>query len=368
MIAGAADAGGATGLGAGGPVSTAATPLARSPMMPDFWKSSGYGLLAHDADGRLVAGDDFLRAYVRRPEMRPVAESCAAERDLHAALLENPRMPVSEATIAAMADADARDNYRTLLRFRDRLLARPSLEAAYLSCFTGPIDIPPLFLDQMAHVILRNVLDGIEDGMIARAGELFFRTQKVTIQEGAILLADEEVVEMYALSGGFGDLGRLIVETRTPLKSVELDVLGEVTASIYFDRDERHDTVLDLTFSRPGLDALCRVLEAWLRHFLGVATSIQPVQRISDERWVWHVGLDAEASAMLNDLYHGKELDEQRLGRLLSLFRLEFADPTAMRSDIAGRPVYLGLAMSEDSVLRLKPQNLLVNLPLAAPA
>ena len=39
-----------------------------------------------------------------------------------------------------------------------------------------------------------------------------------------------------------------------------------------------------------------------------------------------------------------------------------------MRPDIAGRPVYLGLAMSEDETLRLKPQNLLVNLPLAAPA
>ena len=152
--------------------------------MPDFWRNSGYGLLAHDADGRLVASDEFLRAYFRRPEMRPVAESCAAERDLPAAPLENPRMPVPEANIAAMADADAGDNYRTLLRFRDRLLARPSLEACYLSYFAEgrPIDIPPLFLDQLAHVILRNVLDGVEDGLMARAGELFFRTQKVTIQ------------------------------------------------------------------------------------------------------------------------------------------------------------------------------------------
>ncbi len=145
-------------------------------------------------------------------------------------------------------------------------------------------------------------------------------------------------------------------------------MLGEATASSYFDRDERHDTVLDLTFSRPGVDALARVLEAWLHHFLGIATSIQPVQRISDERWAWHVGLDADASAILNDLYDGKEVDEERLGRLLSLFRLEFADPGVMRSDIAGRPVYLGLAMSAKNLLRFKPQNLLVNLPLAAPA
>lgn len=338
--------------------------------MPDFWRDSGYHLLGRDADGRLVPSDDFLRAYLRRPEMRPVAESCTSERDLHAALMENPRMAVPEASIAAMADAEAQGNYRTVLRFRDRLLARPSLEAYYLSLFTEgrPIDIPPLFLDQLAHVILRNVLDGVEDGFMARAGELFFRSQKVTIQDGAILLADEEVVEMYALGGGFGSLGRLIVETRTPLKSVELDVLGEANAAGYFDRDESHDTVLDLTFSRPGLDALCRVLEAWVRYFLGVAATIQPVQRISDQRWVWHVGLDADANAILNELYDGKEVDEERLGRLLSLFRLEFADPAVMRPDIAGRPVYLGLAMSADKVVRLKPQNLLVNLPLAAPA
>jgi len=36
-----------------------------------------------------------------------------------------------------------------------------------------------------------------------------------------------------------------------------------------------------------------------------------------------------------------------------------------MRRDIAGRPVYLALSMDEDHVVRMKPQNLLVNLPLA---
>ncbi len=37
-----------------------------------------------------------------------------------------------------------------------------------------------------------------------------------------------------------------------------------------------------------------------------------------------------------------------------------------MRRELAGRPVYLGLAMSAERVLRLKPQNLIVNLPLRA--
>ncbi len=36
-----------------------------------------------------------------------------------------------------------------------------------------------------------------------------------------------------------------------------------------------------------------------------------------------------------------------------------------LRADIAGRPVYLALSMGEDGVVRMKPQNLLTNLPLA---
>jgi hypothetical protein len=123
--------------------------------------------------------------------------------------------------------------------------------------------------------------------------------------------------------------------------------------------------VLNLNFAGTGLDALCRVLEAWVGHFLDLSVSIQPVQTIADEKWVWHVGLDAEGSALLNDLYNGVEVGEARLARLLALFRLEFADPSVMAAEIAGRPVYLAMAMTPEGNLRLKPQNLLVNLPLA---
>jgi hypothetical protein len=37
-----------------------------------------------------------------------------------------------------------------------------------------------------------------------------------------------------------------------------------------------------------------------------------------------------------------------------------------MRPDVAGKPVYLGLMMNADGIVKLKPQNLLVNLPLRA--
>jgi hypothetical protein len=53
------------------------------------------------------------------------------------------------------------------------------------------------------------------------------------------------------------------------------------------------------------------------------------------------------------------------MGRLLCLFSLDFANPADMRPQIAGRPVHMAMAMSEARQLRLKPQNLLLNLPLA---
>ncbi len=333
--------------------------------MPDFWRASGYQLLQPTPQGRLGLSDAFLRAYFMRPEMQPVAESCAAERALHAGLLDSPRKTVSPAELAAIKDADARDNYQVLLAFRDRLLAAPTLEDAYLKLFLEPAPIPALFIDQLAHVLLRHILDGVEDPLRARAAELFFRAQKVTIKDGAVMLADEEVVEMYAATGGMGALGRLIVESNTAVRSVDLDVLTDKTAQAYWGRDDKYDTVLELTFGRHGLDALARVLEAWVRHFLGIEVNIQPVSQIQDERWSWHVGLDAEASAIMNDLYNGKEVDEERLKRVISLFRLEFKDPSVMKAAIQGRPVYLGLAHDKNQRLRLKPQNLLVNLPLA---
>jgi hypothetical protein len=336
--------------------------------MPDFWRSSGFHLLKRDAAGHLRVTDDFLRAYLHRPEVRPTDESCPAERALHAELLAAPRETIGPERLAALADADARENYAVLLAFRDRLVAAGTVEACYLSAFRdGNVPLPLLFVDQMAHVILRNLLGDEVDGLRARAGELLFRTQKVTTDEGRIMVADAETVDFYAESGGLGDLGRLIVEAGTPVRSVELDVLDARNAELYFGRDERHDTVLDLSFARPALDALARVLEAWVRHFLGIAVSIQPVQQITDERWVWHTGLDAESSGLLNDLYKGATVEPERLERLLFLFRLEFADPTAARPGLAGRPVYLGLAMTAERSLRLKPQNLLVNLPLATP-
>jgi len=334
--------------------------------VPDFWRSSGYHLAGIDAQGRLRPSDDFLRAFLLRPEMLPVAESCPAELALHEALLEQPALAVPAERLAALADPDARDNYRTLLGFRDRLLAAESLEVAYLDLVRhGTGGVPPLFLDQLVHVIARHLLNDCEDPLRLRAAELLFREQKVTIQDTAIMLADHETVEMRAAEPGFSSLTGLLTPSEAQRRSIDLDVLDEANAALYWRRSDRFDTVLDIGFTRPGLDALCRVLEAWVLHFTGVPVAIQPVQQIRDERWVWHIGLDAEASALLNDLYEGRSVEEARRARLLTLFRLDFRNADDMLARVRGRPVYLGLAMSGAERVRLKPQNLLVNLPLA---
>ena len=93
------------------------------------------------------------------------------------------------------------------------------------------------------------------------------------------------------------------------------------------------------------MTALCRVLERWIAHFLSFEVAIVPQREINDSRWVWHVGLDAEASSLLNDLYNRVDVAGERMERLLCLFELTFADPAAMRAAIAGRPVYLAMAM-----------------------
>jgi len=38
-------------------------------MAQDFWRNSGFHLLERDAGGRLQVTDDFLRAYLLRPEL-----------------------------------------------------------------------------------------------------------------------------------------------------------------------------------------------------------------------------------------------------------------------------------------------------------
>jgi len=294
----------------------------------------------------------------------PVEESCEAERRLHAQLMADPRRAVAEDELGAMRDEDARHNYRMVLRLRDRLVAAGTVEGCYLGLFQGGVDLPPLFIEQLVHVILRNILDRCEDPLQLRAAELFWREQKATLRDGHVLLADRETVEMHAAGNRYGNLGRLIVEAQGELGKVDLDVLDRANAELYWARESRHDTVVSLTYGRAALDALCRVMEAWIAHFHGLEVAVRPLRAIDEARWAWHIGLDAESTAILNALWSGDEVEAGRMRRIVALFSLQFAKAVATRSEVAGRKVFLALSMDEDEQVRLKPQNLLLNLPI----
>src|SRR2546423_5023738 len=194
--------------------------------MKDFWLSSGHHLLDRDRGGGLVVTDDFLKAYLARRELTPPPEACVVERTLHAALAADPRRPVDPTDIAAIADADARENWAVMIAWRNLLVAHRTIEAAYLHLVRGGIGrTPPLFVNQLVHVILRNVLDDCEDAFMLRAAELFFRPQRLTLQQGSLIAADEETVAGMSAQPVSPLVAMLGLET-----AGEIDVLNETDA------------------------------------------------------------------------------------------------------------------------------------------
>jgi hypothetical protein len=331
----------------------------------DFWVACGHHLCDRDEDGRIHATPDLWRAFCARPELVPPPEACDAERALHAALLADPTRAVPAAELAALADPDARENWQVFLSFRDRVAAAPNLEAAWLRLYEqGVAGIPPLFLQMLTHLVVRSALEGIGDPFVLRAAECLFRPQRAGIHQGSTLLADEEVLEMKAAAGDLGPLGNLLVEAGAPPREIEIEVLTEANAPSYFARSDAHDVALDIVQDSAGQAALGRAIAIFIRHMLGEQVTIRPVPVIEDANWTWHVGLDTEATAIANDLWHGRQVAQARLARILWLGVLEFSETSRVLPQVAGRPVYLALAMDAAQKVRMKPQNLVAGLPL----
>lgn len=328
--------------------------------MKDFWISCGHHLLDRNDSGGLVVTDEFLKAYFVRPELMPPDDACAMERRLHRALLADPRRAVEAREVAEIADADARENWQFVLAFRDLLLKHRTLEAAYLALIrAGSVQFPPLFVNQLVHVILRNALDGCDDPFVLRAAELFFRTQRLMLHENSVLLGDAEVI------GGVNPTPVLsLMSMLGATHDAEVEVLDEDNAEHYWHRSDQFDMGLDLTAGRRGQAALATVITRWLSHLLGIEVAIEPLIELRDAKLAWYVGLDTEATAIGDRLWHGKTLDEETNGRVLGLYRLTFADPALVLEDVGREPVYLIMAMSAQKLVRLKPQNLLTGLPI----
>jgi hypothetical protein len=328
--------------------------------MNDFWLSCGHHLLDRDDGGGLKVTDEFLKLYLARPELIPPPEACAVEKTLHAALLADPRLPVAASDIAAITDADARENWQMLVDFRDQLLCHKTLEAAYADLVRRDLGhTPPLFVNQLAHVILRNALDGVTDARVLRAAELFFRTQRVTMHENSLLAADEETI------------GGVNTSPVTPLVSMlgipaeaQIDIINDSNAESYWERSDRFDMALDLTGGRAGLVALAEAMRRWIAHVLGVEVTIEPLTELREAPLSWYVGLDADATRIGDRLWKEGDIDEAAMSKVIGLFALTFRDPSVVLDKVKGEPVYLILAMTDNKTIRLKPQNLVTGLPI----
>jgi len=317
----------------------------------DFWLSCGHHLTDRDADGRLLVTDELLKAYLARPELNPPPDACAVERGLRAALLSDPRVSIAPDDIASIADADARENWQVLCAFRDHLMRHQTLEAAYLDLVRRDVgNTPPLFLDQLVQLILRNALDGCADPFVVRAAELLFRPQRMALHEGALIAADEE-----AIAGADARPVSPLVSMLGIPSRAEIDVLTDDNAPDYWERSDRFDMALDLSAGGRGVAALGAVVEIWLRHMLSLDASVEPLSELREAPLTWYVGLDVEGTRIGDALWRGDGIDEPAQRRLVALFRLTLPD----RTD----PIYLVLAMTSEKTLRLKPQNLLTGLP-----
>lgn len=327
--------------------------------MREFWVASGHHLTRLDARGRMRVTDELLLAWLARPEILPPEEACPAERALHAKLMQAPRADVSDDEVAAMLDPDARENWGFMLSLRERLLAAGSVEEAYLAIVREGLRLPVVFYDQLAQLILRNALDGSEDVHTLRAAEMLFRAQRGHVADGALILADDELVAEMEAEKALSPLNAMFAGGVE-----ELDVLIEENAWTYWSRSDAHTMALNFGGDAKARDGLAQAIRAFVGHLTGRRVTVTPVVAAADIDLRWYVGLDQVGTAIGNALWRGEEPPSAPVG----LFRLEFADPEDMLEEVRGDPVWLILGMGEDKTIRIKPQNLVTGLPLAAPA
>ena len=232
------------------------------------------------------------------------------------------------------------------------------MEAAYLAIVRQDLSFPPILLNQLVQVILRNVLDDCDDALVLRAAEMFFRPQKLTLDQGSLIAADEETVSRLGHQPvvAVGVVARIARRRR-------VEVLSDTNCGLYWERSDSFDMALDLTAGRRGLAALGDVVTRWVRHLLAVETQIHALTELRDVL-TWYVGLDATATRIGDALWNGDELDQTTRALVVGLYRLSFADDVEILESVRGAPIYLIAAMSNDQVLRLKPQNLITGLPI----
>ena len=286
------------------------------------------------------------------------------ERTLHARAAGRSAPAVSATEIAAIADADARENWQVMIAFRDHLLRHPTLEAAYLDIVrNGAGNTPPLFLNQLVHVILRNALDGCDDPFVLRAAELFFRTQRMTLHEGSLIAADEETIAgtndhaglAARLDARHSGRGR---DRRSSTTRMPRAIGSAATSSTW------------RSISPPagaGLRRWPRRCGAGSRTCSASRSTIEPLTELRDAKLTWYVGLDADGTRIGDVLWNGEELDEASAWRAWSGCSADLPRSAIVIGQGARRAGLSDPGDDADKLLRMKPQNL-VDRPAGPPS
>ena len=327
--------------------------------MREFWVASGHHLTRLNGAGRMLVTDELLTAWLARPEIVPPEEACFVERALHARLLKAPRGPVVVAEIAAMADADARENWGFFIALRDALIAAGTVEEGYLALVRAGVRLPLVFYDQLVQLILRNALDGCQDVPTLRAAEMFFRPQRAHFQDDALMLADDELVAEIEAERHTAPLMAMLSGGVTGL-----DVLGEGNGWTYWSRSDAHTMVFPFGADPRARAGMAAAIAAFVRHLLGHEVRVEPLTRAEVGDFRWFVGLDPVGTSIGNALWRG----EVPKGALVGLFSLVFLRREGVLPAVSNAPVYLLIGLGADKVIRMKPQNLVMGLPLASTA
>src|SRR5262249_13458698 len=117
------------------------------------------------------------------------------------------------------------------------------------------------------------------------------RTQRMTVHEGSLLAADEELI-----AGTSGMPASPLVSMLGLPAEANIEVMTDDNGKDYFDRSDQFDMALDLTAGRRGVAALAQAVQRWTTHILGVDVAIEPLIEMRDAKFTWYVGLDAEGS------------------------------------------------------------------------
>ena len=133
----------------------------------------------------------------------------------------------------------------------------------------------------------------------SRARETLSRSLRISTQNGQVLSGDQPTLVVPNETGSLGDSGRFLAEAKAPRATANMPVLTDENAAPYFQQaagrytfvpdltpevtsDLSHGLTVTMTRARFSLRALTRVLVQWVQHFLVLAVTIRPLQKIRE--------------------------------------------------------------------------------------